>query len=136
MLKIITRGNSLVVQWLERCAFTAGGLGSIPGWRTKILQAVQSGWGWGWRMGAKSTYNGLPSLTNSRHVTYTPFLSALLLASPPCLPAQTTLASYSSSTILCLLLPQGLRPRCFLCLKCPSLLPPNSSTFLCDSFKI
>lgn len=130
MLKIFTMGNSLVVQWLERCTFTAGGLGSIPGWGTKILQAVQSG------MGAKSTYNGLPSLTNSRDVTYTPFLSALLLASPPCLPAQTTLAFCSSLTILCLLLPQGLCPCCFLCLKCSSLLPPNSSTFLCDSFKI
>ena len=29
-------GNSLVVQWLGLLAFTAEGLGSIPGWRTKI----------------------------------------------------------------------------------------------------
>ena len=31
-------GNSLVVQWLGLCAFTAGGTGSIPGWGTKISQ--------------------------------------------------------------------------------------------------
>ena len=35
-------GNSMAVQWLELCAFTAEGLGSIPGGGTKILQAVQS----------------------------------------------------------------------------------------------
>ena len=33
------KGNSLVVQWLGLCAFTAGGQGSIPGWGTEILQA-------------------------------------------------------------------------------------------------
>ena len=27
-------GNSLVVQWLEVCAFTAKGMGLIPGWGT------------------------------------------------------------------------------------------------------
>ena len=37
------RGNSLVVQWLGLCAFTAEGLGSVSGWGTKILQAVQRG---------------------------------------------------------------------------------------------
>ena len=31
-------GNSLAVQWLGLGAFTAVGLGSIPGWGTKILQ--------------------------------------------------------------------------------------------------
>ena len=30
-----------MVQWLELCAVTAEGLGSIPGQGTKILQAVQ-----------------------------------------------------------------------------------------------
>ena len=30
-------GNSLVVQWLGLCAFTAEGRGSIPGLGTKIL---------------------------------------------------------------------------------------------------
>ena len=30
----------LVVQWLGLCAFTAEGMGSIPGQGTKILQAV------------------------------------------------------------------------------------------------
>ena len=31
-------GNSLVVQWLGLCAFTAKGTGSVPVWRTKIPQ--------------------------------------------------------------------------------------------------
>ena len=35
------KGNSLVVQWLGLCAFTAGALGLIPGRRTKIPQAAQ-----------------------------------------------------------------------------------------------
>ena len=30
------QGTSLAVQWLRRCASTAGGTGSIPGWGTKI----------------------------------------------------------------------------------------------------
>ena len=30
-----------VVQWLELCASNAGGTDSVPGWGTKILQAVQ-----------------------------------------------------------------------------------------------
>ena len=38
--KITKRGNSLVVQWLGLCAFTAKGLGSISGWGTKILQSA------------------------------------------------------------------------------------------------
>ena len=33
-------GNSLVVQWLGLRASTAGGLGLIPDWGTKILQAT------------------------------------------------------------------------------------------------
>ena len=33
-------GNSLVVQWLGLCAFTAEGLGSIPDRGTKIPQAA------------------------------------------------------------------------------------------------
>ena len=35
------RGNSLVVQWLGLGAFTAEGLGSTPGWGTKIPQAAR-----------------------------------------------------------------------------------------------
>ena len=35
--------NSLVVQWLGLRAFTAKGLGSIPGSGTKILQATWCG---------------------------------------------------------------------------------------------
>ena len=35
-------GTSLVVQWLRICASTAGGMGSIPGWGTKIPHAAQS----------------------------------------------------------------------------------------------
>ena len=34
-------GNSLAVQWLGVCACTARGMGSIPGWGTKIPRAVQ-----------------------------------------------------------------------------------------------
>ena len=37
--KNFSQGNSLAVQWLGPCAFTAMDLGSIPGWGTKILQA-------------------------------------------------------------------------------------------------
>ena len=33
--------NSLAVQWLGLCAFTAEGLGSIPDWGTKISQATR-----------------------------------------------------------------------------------------------
>ena len=36
-------GNSLEVQWLELGTFTAKGPGSIPGWGTKVPQAVQHG---------------------------------------------------------------------------------------------
>ena len=35
--------NSLVVQWLGFCAFTTEGLGSIPGWGTKIPQTAWCG---------------------------------------------------------------------------------------------
>ena len=34
-------GTSLAVQWLRLGASTAGGMGSIPGWGTKILHAPQ-----------------------------------------------------------------------------------------------
>ena len=37
-------GSSLAVQWLGLGAFTAVGLGSIPGPGTKIPQAAQCGW--------------------------------------------------------------------------------------------
>ena len=33
-------GTSLVVQWLRHHASNAGGTGSIPGWRSKILPAM------------------------------------------------------------------------------------------------
>ena len=33
-------GTSLAIQWLGLCSFTAKGSDSIPGWGTKILQAV------------------------------------------------------------------------------------------------
>ena len=38
--KILVAGNSLVVQWLGLWAFAAKDLHSIPGWVTKVLQAV------------------------------------------------------------------------------------------------
>ena len=34
-------GSSLAIQWLGLCASTARGLGSIPGWGTKIPKAVR-----------------------------------------------------------------------------------------------
>ena len=40
-LKYHTMGTSWVEQWLRLCASTAGGVGSIPGWRTKIPHAGQ-----------------------------------------------------------------------------------------------
>ena len=39
--KMVTIGNSLTVQWIELCASSAGGIGSIPGQGTKILQAPE-----------------------------------------------------------------------------------------------
>ena len=33
----------MVVQWLGLCTFFTEGLGSVSGWGTKILQAVQCG---------------------------------------------------------------------------------------------
>jgi len=41
MLKI-KAGNSLAVQWLGLGTFTAEGLGSFPGWGTKILSKLCS----------------------------------------------------------------------------------------------
>ena len=39
----MSSGNSLAVQWLGLCTFTAEGTGSTPGQRTKIPQATQCG---------------------------------------------------------------------------------------------
>ena len=36
-LKIPVRGNSLAVQWLGLRTLIAEGLGSVPGWGTKML---------------------------------------------------------------------------------------------------
>ena len=36
-------GTSLAVQWLSFCASTAGGVGSVPGWGTKIPHAEWCG---------------------------------------------------------------------------------------------
>ena len=41
--KHVRCGTSLVVQWLRCHAAKAGGMGLIPGWGTKIPQAVQHG---------------------------------------------------------------------------------------------
>ena len=56
------KGNSLAVQWLGLCALTAEGLGSIPGWGTKIPQAM-----WCGQKKAKKKKNGQKDL--SRHLT-------------------------------------------------------------------
>ena len=39
--KAYETGNSLEVQWLRCHTFISEGTGSIPGWRTKILKAMQ-----------------------------------------------------------------------------------------------
>ena len=39
----IALGTSLVVQWLRLCTPTAGGVGSTPGWGTKIPHAARRG---------------------------------------------------------------------------------------------
>ena len=41
--KEVVSGNSLAVQWLGLCTFTAEGTGSIPGRGTKIPQATWHG---------------------------------------------------------------------------------------------
>ena len=41
--KKLSSGNSRVVQWLALVSLTAGTLGLISGWGTKIPQAVQCG---------------------------------------------------------------------------------------------
>ena len=38
-----TARTSLAIQWLRLWASTAGGMGSIPGWETKIAHAVWGG---------------------------------------------------------------------------------------------
>ena len=43
LLKKHPLGNSLAVQWLGLQPLTAQGLGSIPGWGTKIPQATRCG---------------------------------------------------------------------------------------------
>ena len=40
-LETTEHGNSMVVQWLGLCSFIAEVTGLIPGWGTKILQAMQ-----------------------------------------------------------------------------------------------
>ena len=39
--KYMSMGNFLGVQWLEHCASTAGGMGSMPSKGNKILQTMQ-----------------------------------------------------------------------------------------------
>ena len=42
-LETCAPGTSLAVQWLRLQVSTVGGVGSIPGWGTKIPQAARSG---------------------------------------------------------------------------------------------
>ena len=51
-----------MVQWLGFCALTAEGLGLIPGWETKILQA------------AKKTKQNKKSTNQTKHIEI-PFIS-------------------------------------------------------------
>ena len=43
MIQKSVSGTSLVVQWLSLLPSTAGGVGSIPGWGTKIPNAMWCG---------------------------------------------------------------------------------------------
>lgn len=41
IIRVVKRtGISLLVQWLEFQTSTAGGMGSVPGWGSKILLAL------------------------------------------------------------------------------------------------
>ena len=40
-IKEFGSGTSLVIQWLRHHTSTARGMGLIPGWGTKIMQAIQ-----------------------------------------------------------------------------------------------
>ena len=40
-MKTLLKGTSLVVQWLRLHASNAEGMGSIPGWGTKIPHAIR-----------------------------------------------------------------------------------------------
>ena len=40
-LKCTQTGTSLVVQWLRFCASTAGSIGLVSGWGTKILHGAR-----------------------------------------------------------------------------------------------
>ena len=73
-------GNSLAVQWLGLHAFTTEGLGSIPGWGTKIPQAM-------WR-GQKNPPNSLFTIYLLMPSTYVPKLkeSMWLTILPSCDP--------------------------------------------------
>ena len=42
-IHILKSGDSLVVQQLRLCVFTAKGMGSISGWETKIPEAARHG---------------------------------------------------------------------------------------------
>ena len=42
-VKMFLVETSLVIQWLRFYAPNAGGMGSIPGWKNKILHATQGG---------------------------------------------------------------------------------------------
>ena len=42
-IKKKSEGTSLAVQWLRLCASNARGMGSIPGWGTKIPYVVWHG---------------------------------------------------------------------------------------------
>ena len=55
----VTEGTSLVAQWLRIHASTAGGVGSIPGWGTKIPHVMQHG-----QNKTKKNYNEIPLHTH------------------------------------------------------------------------
>ena len=68
------KGNSLVVQWLALCAFTAEGPGSIPGQGTKILQAMMTP-----RKKKERIKIGIPAIPATATHTHTPCSSSCIL---------------------------------------------------------
>ena len=58
-IKTTMRGTSLEAQWLRLHASTAGGVGSIPGWGTKIPHVMQHG-----QNKTKKNYNEIPLHTH------------------------------------------------------------------------
>ena len=95
-------GTSLVVQGLSLCPFTPWGMGSVPGWGTKILHAEWCG------QKKRTLVNPIPICPSPRWHSYQDLVTpaALISAVIFCLLYQSMLKSWCSQL--------GLRTRCSL----------------------